>query len=310
MSKNLRGFEYDIVLSFAGEDRKIAEQLATELRAGKVRVFYDDWAQPDLWGKDLYQHLSHIYREAARFCVIFVSKHYAAKAWTNHELRNAQARAFQESVEYILPVKLDDTGLPGIPPTVGFIDMRHVSVSQLAELLLKKLEIGRDTPTQASSTPAPADFRIPRVPKLNVDPIQDAHDLIAHIETVLDERAPVLRDAGLAVRKETGDHGTRFYRVQYQGRLVYFLKMKVGGILGPQLVSFLDGWNEPSDGNQATAFAEVRRTLGEPDPKVSVTNFSLLEDRGVSVMLTFDQLADRIWEKACTVIEGIVNRMG
>lgn len=36
-------YEYDIALSFAGEDRKYAEKLALKLRDKGVRVFYDNW---------------------------------------------------------------------------------------------------------------------------------------------------------------------------------------------------------------------------------------------------------------------------
>jgi hypothetical protein len=50
-----RVFKYDFALSFAGEQREIAEQLARLLQSESVRVFYDKDAQADLWGQDLYQ---------------------------------------------------------------------------------------------------------------------------------------------------------------------------------------------------------------------------------------------------------------
>jgi hypothetical protein len=67
-----------------------------------------------LFGKNLYTHLSDVYQNQARYCVMFLSKHYAKKAWTNHEREAAQARAFREHEEYILPVRLDDTEIPGM----------------------------------------------------------------------------------------------------------------------------------------------------------------------------------------------------
>lgn len=36
-------FKYDVALSFAGEDRKAAENLARALRSKGVSVFYDDF---------------------------------------------------------------------------------------------------------------------------------------------------------------------------------------------------------------------------------------------------------------------------
>jgi hypothetical protein len=45
--------EYDVALSFAGEDREYAEELANALR-GKANVFYDGFEKAKLWGEDLY----------------------------------------------------------------------------------------------------------------------------------------------------------------------------------------------------------------------------------------------------------------
>ena len=101
-------FDYDIAFSFAGEDRAPVEQLASRLTQEGVRVFYDAYEKAALWGKDLYQHLQVVYRDRARFCIIFGSAAYANKLWTRHELKQAQSRAFKEHREYILPVRLDD----------------------------------------------------------------------------------------------------------------------------------------------------------------------------------------------------------
>jgi hypothetical protein len=80
------GYEFDVALSFAGEDRAYAELLARMLRDCGVRVFYDEYLQSTLWGKNLYQHLQMIYKDKARYCVVFVSENYIKKNWTKHEL--------------------------------------------------------------------------------------------------------------------------------------------------------------------------------------------------------------------------------
>ena len=131
--------EYEIALSFAGEDRPHADALATRLRDAGVSVFYDDFERAQLWGKDLFQHLAEIYGEHARYCVVFVSESYLAKNWTKHELRQAQARSFHLDREYILPVRIDDAVLPGLPSTVGYVDIRKTPIAQIAHLLMRKL---------------------------------------------------------------------------------------------------------------------------------------------------------------------------
>jgi hypothetical protein len=71
--------QYDVALSFAGEDRSYAKQLADALRGRGIKVFYDDYEKANLWGKDLYTHLSEVYQNNAHYVVMFISHHYAAK---------------------------------------------------------------------------------------------------------------------------------------------------------------------------------------------------------------------------------------
>lgn len=129
----------DVALSFAGEDREYAEALRYLLIAGGYKPFYDKDELANLWGKNLCDYLSEVYKDRARYCVMFLSKHYERKLWTNHERQMAQARAFQENREYILPVRLDDTEIPGIPPTVGYLDLRSMTIEEVYEALVMKL---------------------------------------------------------------------------------------------------------------------------------------------------------------------------
>lgn len=132
--------KYDVALSFAGEDREYVQKVAETLSQKGVSVFYDSFEQEQLWGKDLYQYLSNIYKDKSRFTIIFISRNYARKQWTQHELKSAQARAFVENSEYILPARFDDTELPGIPETIGYINLNKLSPSKFADIILKKLE--------------------------------------------------------------------------------------------------------------------------------------------------------------------------
>jgi hypothetical protein len=71
--------------------------------------------------------------------VIFISSHYARKLWTKHELEAAQARAFRDRREYILPLRLDDTVLPGIEETICYVDLRTTPLEEVERLLMEKL---------------------------------------------------------------------------------------------------------------------------------------------------------------------------
>jgi len=130
---------YDLAISFAGEDKPIVHTYAEAIRDKGLKIFYADFEEVDLWGSNLYETLDSIYRLKAHFCVIFVSKYYAAKVWTNHERRSAQARALIENREYILPVRLDDTEIPGMNPTIGYLNFSKVGHEGLVKATLEKL---------------------------------------------------------------------------------------------------------------------------------------------------------------------------
>jgi hypothetical protein len=139
-------FDYDVAISFAGEQRADAEAIATCLRSTGVSVFYDQYEAANLWGKNLYDHLATVYHHQARYCLMLVSAAYAAKVWTTHERQSAQARALAENTEYILPVRFDDTPIPGLLPTIGYISFREYGVQGICQLLLQKL--GKHTGTE------------------------------------------------------------------------------------------------------------------------------------------------------------------
>ena len=139
IAKPIEIFEYDVALSFAGEDRKYSEELYKLLTKKGVKVFYDKNETAKLWGKNLYQHFQSIYRDKARFCVIFVSHYYAEKFWSRHELEQAQTRAFKENKEYILPIRIDNTEIPGINDTRAYIDLKTTSMEEIADSVIAKL---------------------------------------------------------------------------------------------------------------------------------------------------------------------------
>ncbi len=150
-------FEYDVCLSFAGEERSYVEMVAHTLKDRGARVFYDRDETQELWGKDLVEHFDRVYRSASRYCVMFISEAYAAKSWTRHERRSALARALVERDEYVLPARFDDTELPGLPPTVGYVDLREVAPASLVEFVLGKLGLAGQDGVSPGALPADGD---------------------------------------------------------------------------------------------------------------------------------------------------------
>lgn len=134
-------YEFDVAISFAGPQREIAEILAKKVKEYGFNPFYDDFYPEHLWGRDLIVFFDEIYSEKSKLCVIFVSDEYCQRMWTNHERQSAQARALKEKGnEYILPIKVDDSKLPGMPDTIGYLSLEHLSIDEIGDLLIKKLK--------------------------------------------------------------------------------------------------------------------------------------------------------------------------
>jgi internalin A len=132
---------YDVALSFAGEDREFVKEVYEELVNRSISTFYDfdEDITLDLWGKELIEELDEIYRKRSKCVVMFVSEDYAKKVWTKLERRSSLAKALNEKREYVLPARFDDTELPGLLPTVAFVDLRKETPQSFAQKIIRKL---------------------------------------------------------------------------------------------------------------------------------------------------------------------------
>jgi hypothetical protein len=154
--------EYDAVFSFVGEQRDYVEEVADIVRRQGLKIFYDRDEDVDLWGKHLGEHLPEVYSKKGRYCVMFISQDYADKMWPRAERRAALDRQIEAKKEYILPVKFDDTVLPGLPQSLGYIDISGSPPRGLAKKIVKKVT-GRDfVPELENPVTLQAPYRDPK----------------------------------------------------------------------------------------------------------------------------------------------------
>jgi hypothetical protein len=134
-------FDYDVAISFAGEDREIAGILAKKLRMIGVKVFYDKDYQGNLWGKKLTECFGDIYGPKTRFVVVLISKYYPIKDWTDFEFSTMRKEAEKRRTEFILPIRLDNTKILGIHRDIGYLDLRIEGIDGVISYLRQKLLI-------------------------------------------------------------------------------------------------------------------------------------------------------------------------
>jgi TIR domain len=132
---------FQIALSFAGEDRQRVEPIAWQLRDAGIAVFYDAFEQVALWGENLVERLQDIYSGQAQYCVVFLSQSYLSSPYTRHERETILSTALRRPSPYILPVRLDDAMIPGLPLDLVYLDLRNLSPADLVEAIRSKLGV-------------------------------------------------------------------------------------------------------------------------------------------------------------------------
>lgn len=143
-------YEFDVALSFAEEDRELVLPVLQHLKDRDVEVFYDKDRQVEMWGLDLVEYFSQTYTTRARYVLLFGSQHYVDK-WARLQRRAALARALEHHTEYVLPIRVDDTEVPGLSPTIGYLDLRVHTPWVIADAVVQKLAQHRASFT--ASTP-------------------------------------------------------------------------------------------------------------------------------------------------------------
>jgi hypothetical protein len=132
-------YPFDIAPSFAEEDREHVRPIVRRLEELGVKVYYDEDQLVARWGLNLVEHITETLTHQVRYVLMFASRHYVEHNWARHERQATQARALGQQSEYLLPVKLDDTEVPGLLPTTGFLDLRRHSTEVIAQSVVQKL---------------------------------------------------------------------------------------------------------------------------------------------------------------------------
>ncbi|MCI4330261.1 MAG: TIR domain-containing protein [Thermoplasmata archaeon] len=138
----------DVALTYAGEQEGYVRAVAVELREHGVLLFFAPFEEVNLWGEDLIPYLERVYSEWARLCVMFISKQYVDKAWPRHERQAALSRQLTEQSAYILPVRFDDTEVPGLSSSIYFVRAEKHTPVELSAMIMQKLA----SPTPAASS--------------------------------------------------------------------------------------------------------------------------------------------------------------
>ncbi len=113
--ENAPDYDFEIALSFAGENRDLARFIFESLRTLDVSVFFDEMFEANYLGKVWTAQFRDVFGARSRFVLCLLDQHHYKKIWPTFEREHFLPRVQEESV---IPVFLDDTVFLGIPKDI------------------------------------------------------------------------------------------------------------------------------------------------------------------------------------------------
>jgi WD40 repeat protein len=159
---------YQIALSFAGEQRPLVSAVAERLAAclGRDEVFYDRFHEAELARPNLDLYLQEIYHVCSRLVVVFLGRDYDRKDWCGLEWRAVRDLIKSKKSEQIMLVRVDEGEVPGVFGIDGYVDARGRNPCELADLILERLRLLSAAPTVSErAVDHPAATGVTVVPK-------------------------------------------------------------------------------------------------------------------------------------------------
>lgn len=150
---------FKIALSFAGERRAfvadIAQHLSTHL--GKDSVLYDHYYEAEFARPDLDTYLQRLYHDESELIAVFLCEDYEKKEWCGLEWRAVKDLIKKRQAADIMPLRFDNTEIPGLFSTDGYVWIDTRSPQEIAKVILARLGITAPV-TQAVTTPDKIDL--------------------------------------------------------------------------------------------------------------------------------------------------------
>lgn len=135
--------QFDVALSFPGEDRNYVEQVAEQLERiiGPNSYFYDNNYVGQLARPSLDILLQDIYGKRSKLIVVFIGSNYQAKDWCGIEIKAIREIINARDHDRIMFVRTDDGLVDGIVKSDGYVDARKFNAAQVAEMIAERISL-------------------------------------------------------------------------------------------------------------------------------------------------------------------------
>ena len=100
-------YNYQIGISYADEQKKIAERIFNLLTEKGIKVFFAPNEESNYLGSNIYTELINIYENECKYIVAIISEEYLNKDYTNQELSVALTRN-KNGEKCLIPIYTSD----------------------------------------------------------------------------------------------------------------------------------------------------------------------------------------------------------
>jgi hypothetical protein len=130
-------YRFDFALSFAGQTREVASDLASQLKQQGFAVFYDEDFEHEMIGQDGSQYLRRVYSRDSRYCIVLISEQYDRSQWTDLERESIQARELRGEKGILIPVLVDGYRPAWLPETRIYFDLPKRALANFVAIVSK-----------------------------------------------------------------------------------------------------------------------------------------------------------------------------
>lgn len=144
---------FHVAISFAGPQRSFAQDLNRNLQSRGVATFYDYDFRAELLGAFLPAKFHEVFGSEADYVAVLISKDYKDRVWPRHESQIIIDKMINSKKDFILPIRFDDSIVPGVVGSIGHADARTQTAAEIANIIADKL--GAPALAKLSHAPPP-----------------------------------------------------------------------------------------------------------------------------------------------------------
>ena len=137
---------FAVALSFPGEYRGEVQAISEQLEkvVGKEHILYDKYHEAEFARPDLDVYLQSLYHNESELIVVFLCAEYEKKEWCGIEWRAIKDLINRKEKSAIMFMRFDKAEVTGVYLGDGYIDIAGRNATEVAELILQRLESNRE----------------------------------------------------------------------------------------------------------------------------------------------------------------------